>query len=852
VARLPSKYDLSGPGSFRTGRSYSSADTSAIGRGMVNLGAGIAQSGAMIANEAEDIALEEKRKRDEELRKQNAVDLGYAEAHSTKTDLAVRQGFETDTDYSTFGKRYDEAARKGLSEAAALIRDPEMRQRWIAEKQVDIERARASVLSLSENKRIAAEKARGYQSLDDMRNIYIDPSVDDATRAKAKADIAGSIDALEMTGVLSPEEARQARNVNLEDAELTFATLWAQQNAAQVGSGTVTNRFVDKIVGVESGGNPNAKNARSSASGLGQFIDSTWLQMIDQERPDLAGLSREEKLALKTDAALSRQMTEAYAKQNEAMLTRAGLPVSVGTLYLAHFAGPEGAQKVLSANESASVLDVLGAQVVRANPFLQGKTVGWLRDWADKKMGQAPDRTRPPNYDSLNPIQQAHYDATALDLVDQQRQVEAAAQKQRLAEATAALAATKGAFELQIADNQPVSRSAIMASALEDADKAILLNKLESRDKDNQNVAGFIASMQDPATRFDAFDSDTRSMVDKSYDAAAQAAPEQTQAVAEEFAGRTGIAPKSYVNRLRSGLLSQDPARVLESLQGAQRMRAISPTALERDGGDAVAKAAIDFKHMTEDLGFTPEEAAQKYVSLNDPERRRSVNEADVDKEVKAITIDAVTDAFDPGVWAAEPEGGFTPQQKDAHLGDFRELFRMNYLETGDKDIAKARAIGQFRRMYGETRVNGSPVLMKYPPEGYYPAAPEIGHGYLQEQAVAAVKEATGRDVSPDKVFILSTPQTGADIREKRLPSYMLGVITEDANGYPVYDVVRPGMQFRFDPVVGAKTAQEKAAAGREALFNEEREREQMRRGEVSTGDPILDLNNAIRSEGAQ
>jgi hypothetical protein len=32
---------------------------------------------------------------------------------------------------------------------------------------------------------------------------------------------------------------------------------------------------VDRIIGVESDGDPNAKNKRSSATGLGQFLDET-------------------------------------------------------------------------------------------------------------------------------------------------------------------------------------------------------------------------------------------------------------------------------------------------------------------------------------------------------------------------------------------------------------------------------------------------------------------------------------------------------------------------------------------------------------------------------------------------
>ena len=45
---------------------------------------------------------------------------------------------------------------------------------------------------------------------------------------------------------------------------------------------------VEQIIRVESDGDPNAKNKRSSATGLGQFLDETWLDMIRAHRPDLA------------------------------------------------------------------------------------------------------------------------------------------------------------------------------------------------------------------------------------------------------------------------------------------------------------------------------------------------------------------------------------------------------------------------------------------------------------------------------------------------------------------------------------------------------------------------------------
>src|SRR5581483_5537127 len=146
--------------------------------------------------------------------------------------------------------------------------------------------------------------------------------------------------------------------------------------------------LVDQIIGVESGGDPNARNSRSSASGPGQFIDSTWLSMVKQHRPDIAdGKSDADLLALKTDPGLSREMTAAYAADNAGLLQRNGLPVTAGTQYLAHFAGPQGAIGILNADPNAPAASVLGQGFAKANPTLAGYTAGQLAAWADRKMG---------------------------------------------------------------------------------------------------------------------------------------------------------------------------------------------------------------------------------------------------------------------------------------------------------------------------------------------------------------------------------------------------------------------------------------------------------------------------------
>jgi hypothetical protein len=161
--------------------------------------------------------------------------------------------------------------------------------------------------------------------------------------------------------------------------------------------GPAIDAVVERIISIESNGDPNAKNKRSSATGLGQFLDETWLDLIRTHRPDLArGRSQDKTLELRRDAKIAREITTRFTEQNAQMLRKKGLPVTPGTLYLAHFAGGAGAVAILSAlkdSDAASVMasaDATGRtkreKIIKANPFLERFTVADLQSWADRKM----------------------------------------------------------------------------------------------------------------------------------------------------------------------------------------------------------------------------------------------------------------------------------------------------------------------------------------------------------------------------------------------------------------------------------------------------------------------------------
>lgn len=135
----------------------------------------------------------------------------------------------------------------------------------------------------------------------------------------------------------------------------------------------------------ESGFRVDAKSGGSSGGGLFQFINATWLSLVQrfgskhglgalaqQIATDEAGQAtvadpalRERILALRKDPSLSAALAADYARANKAALERAlGRRAGNADLYLAHFLGAAGATALLKAVMQNG--DALGAALLPA------------------------------------------------------------------------------------------------------------------------------------------------------------------------------------------------------------------------------------------------------------------------------------------------------------------------------------------------------------------------------------------------------------------------------------------------------------------------------------------------------
>ncbi len=130
--------------------------------------------------------------------------------------------------------------------------------------------------------------------------------------------------------------------------------------------------FLMKTARRESAMNPNARAPTSSASGLFQFIEQTWLGTVKRHgakhgygqyadliyqggdgRWQVRGSARNVVLDLRFDPHAASTMAGELTASNAAYLRgRTGREPAAGDLYAAHFLGPAGAAKLLEAVQS--------------------------------------------------------------------------------------------------------------------------------------------------------------------------------------------------------------------------------------------------------------------------------------------------------------------------------------------------------------------------------------------------------------------------------------------------------------------------------------------------------------------
>lgn len=175
--------------------------------------------------------------------------------------------------------------------------------------------------------------------------------------------------------------------------------------------------YLYRVAVRESSLNPKAKAATSSAAGLFQFIEQTWLEAVRKFGPahglgayaaDIAvgengrlavsdPARRKEILDLRFDPEKAAALAGELARENQGALERTlGRAVDAAELYAAHFLGAGGAKTLLSADAAADAAALLPA-AAKANRHVfydgaRARSVGEVIESFRRTIGGAADR----------------------------------------------------------------------------------------------------------------------------------------------------------------------------------------------------------------------------------------------------------------------------------------------------------------------------------------------------------------------------------------------------------------------------------------------------------------------------
>lgn len=226
----------------------------------------------------------------------------------------------------------------------------------------------------------------------------------DAARATIETTYQAELKALTDNGVgpYGPDAGTQKKI-----AELTAQRDRALAALVSSSAGGSSAGYIDKVIGRESGGNPNARAQTSTATGLGQFTERTWAAEFAKVMPqvfksmggtfDAKGAKASPAiLNMRLDPETSRTLLESFTERNAKGLVAGGFAATDTNKYLAHFLGLEGALNVLSAalvDPSTPIAKVVDERSRTANASVFGPkasspvtTAGEMVGWAAGKM----------------------------------------------------------------------------------------------------------------------------------------------------------------------------------------------------------------------------------------------------------------------------------------------------------------------------------------------------------------------------------------------------------------------------------------------------------------------------------
>lgn len=802
MARLPSRFDLSGPANLRSGRPIASIDTSGIARGVGQLGASLENLGADLQKE------------------RNVTDITAADGPALKELHDFTRTFDEDGDYATFGKRAENGIAAIGKKYADRITDPKARQMWLDDFSKRGETARNSIADLGEKRVRESELAGAKSGLESYQQIIADDTVSADDRERAKVNANAAIDALASTGKLSPSEADTWRDTIIKGGEFVLGQREIEKDPSII-SGKLPSKVADRagmamsffqqkgwskeqaagIVGnllAESSLNTGARNAGDGTDGSDSIGVAQWNSGRAKALQQYAREVGKDWRDFDTQLEFVNEELNSSEKGAGTALRNAK-DVQQATEAMIMYERPAGSQK--------------GAR--NAHNYN-----GRLK-YAQQAAGET---IRPDWYLSQSPDKQLQLQRQA---EVQQNQNAAAAVARQKAEASQAV----DDFQLRIATNDPtLTQAQIMNDGrIDNGQRATLIKSFNDEQQSNAGVNSLIEAISaGKNVPINGFNSDETKIAEKAYKRLINTLPaDQQPRAANSFIQSTGFIPKGVEADLRAGASSTSPEDVSVAMRTAQTLSRIAPTGFaSMTGVDGIRKQMDLYQTYTQSMGLTDAQAAEKVIASNDPEqiRRRDaiLKSEPIKKLLKEKDASDVAAIFDKGIFSAAPDVGkgagidrvkvgVSPEAEAAIVADYRSVLEEALIDAnGDQTAAEDIAQRRFQKVYGTTRFSplSGNIVVRYPPEKAYPAMPDGTHDYVQDQLAEALK---AEGISADRYYLQGDGDTEKDIQAGNPARYQ---VFYEKDG----KIQRFNLPFYADPAIAkANYDQKQADISREA-----------------------------------
>ena len=355
---------------------------------------------------------------EEDKKKQNVMERARATASLQENLINGRAQYtvQNKPDVAKWGEDFAKGSESWRQAAAQHISDPRERELFLLQSKDDVARYNFNVST--EGQKIQNE--RQIESTKVAMDRIIDlaaSATDDEERigllAKYRELGQGLVDANLVTPAWMADQDVKGRQ---KVAGLVVQRQIQTDPGVAYGalSGRPTESYVNRVFATENARrDPKARprdkdgNLLSSALGHFQFTGETW-ERLRRQYPEL-GLTRsygteDNDLDGRLDNAQQMRAMMKLTEENAAGLRKAGFVVTEANLYLAHFAGLDGAKKLLTADPTAPA-DRLFPEMAKGNMrHFKGKTVAEAINSLTAKFNHQPVNMG-PEYASLSPEQ---------------------------------------------------------------------------------------------------------------------------------------------------------------------------------------------------------------------------------------------------------------------------------------------------------------------------------------------------------------------------------------------------------------------------------------------------------------